>query len=140
MLFRSKGQFGMDAKIPGMVYASIERAPVFGSTVKSSDDAEARKVAGVSGSATIPAFTPPYGFQALGGVAFIADNTWAAMQGRKKLKVEWTPSEHATHDSVAFRKQLEETVKAPGRVERNEGDVDKAFASDRKSTRLNSSH
>ncbi|MEQ1947760.1 MAG: molybdopterin cofactor-binding domain-containing protein [Bryobacteraceae bacterium] len=123
------GSFGQDARVPGMVYASIERAPVFGSTVKSFDDSQAKKVPGVSQTATIPAYAPPYGFQALGGVAVIADNTWAALRGRGKLSVEWNQSEHAAHDSVAYRKLLEETVLKPGRVERNEGDVDKAFAS-----------
>jgi isoquinoline 1-oxidoreductase subunit beta len=128
-LVTGAGAFGQDARMPGMVYASIERAPVFGGTLKSCDDSEARKVSGVSQTVTIPPYKPPYGFQALGGVAVIANNTWAAMQGRKKLKVEWNKSEHDTHDSVAYRKLLEETVRKPGKVERNEGDVDKEFAS-----------
>ena len=115
-----------------MVYASVERAPVFGSTVKSVDDAEARKVAGVSQTLTIAPYKPPYGFQALGGVAVIADNTWAAMQGRKKLKIEWNESPHASHDSAAYRKELEATVRQPGKVERNQGDVDAELTSGKK--------
>jgi len=128
-LVTGRGMFGQDMKVPGMVYASIERAPVFGGTVKSFDDAEARKVSGVSQTLTVAPYTPPYGFQALGGVAVIASNTWAAMQGRKKLKVEWNKSPHDDHDSAAYRKELEATVRQPGRVERNQGDVDKEFAS-----------
>src|SRR5271154_6026167 len=81
--------FGMDARMPGMVYASIERPPVFGGKLKTYDDAEARKVRGVAKTLTIPPFKPPYAFQPLGGVAVIADNTWAAMQGRRKLKIDW---------------------------------------------------
>ncbi len=131
-LVTGRGMFGQDMKVPGMVYASIERAPVFGSTVKSVDDAEARKVSGVSRTLTVAPYTPPYGFQALGGVAVIANNTWAAMQGRKKLKVEWNKSKHDGHDSVAYRKELEATVRQPGKVERNEGDVDKEFANAKK--------
>jgi isoquinoline 1-oxidoreductase beta subunit len=131
-LVTGRGMFGQDVKIPGMVYASVERAPVFGSTVKSVDDSDARKVSGVSQILTIAPYTPPYGFQALGGVAVIADNTWAAMQGRKRLKIEWTPSTHAGHDSAAYRKELEATVRQPGKVERNQGDVDKEFASGKK--------
>jgi len=57
--------------------------------VKSVDDKAALGVAGVKQTAAIEAFKPPVGFQALGGVAVLADNTWAAMQGRKKLKIEW---------------------------------------------------
>jgi isoquinoline 1-oxidoreductase beta subunit len=119
-------------KVPGMLYASIERAPVFGSTVKSVDDAEARKVTGVSQTLTIAPYQAPYGFQALGGVAVIADNTWAAMQGRKKLQIEWSQSPNASHDSAAYRKELEATVRQPGKVERNQGDVDQEFASGKK--------
>ena len=131
-LVTGRGKFGQDMKVSGMVYASVERAPVFGSTVKSVDDAEARKVAGVSQTLTIAPYKPPYGFQALGGVAVIADNTWAAMQGRKKLKIEWNESPHASHDSAAYRKELEATVRQPGKVERNQGDVDAEFASGKK--------
>ena len=119
--------FGMDAKMPGMVYASIERPPVFGGTLKTYDDAEARKVRGVSKTLTIPPFKAPYGFQALGGVAVIADNTWAAMQGRKRLKVDWDLGPNATLDSNAYKKTLQETARQNCKVARNDGDVDAAF-------------
>ena len=46
---------------------------------------------------------PPYGFQALGGVAVIANNTWAALQGRKKLKVEWDLGGTPSYDSEALQ-------------------------------------
>jgi isoquinoline 1-oxidoreductase beta subunit len=131
-LVTGRGTFGQDVKVPGMVYASIERAPVFGSTVKTVDDAEARKISGVTQTLTVAPFTPPYGFQALGGVAVIANNTWAAMQGRKRLNIAWNQSPHASHDSTAYRKELEATVRQPGKVERNEGDVDKEFDSGKK--------
>ncbi len=123
-----RSEFGMDARRPGMVYASIERSPVFGGKLTSVDDAEARKVAGVSQTVTIDGFKPPYMFQALGGVAVIADNTWAAFQGRKKLKLEWDLGTHANYDSTSFKKELQETARKPGRVERQIGDVDAAFA------------
>jgi len=127
-LVTGRAKYGQDARMPGMVYASIERAPVFGSTLKSLDDSDALKIAGVSQTSKIEPFKPPYAFQALGGVAVIANNTWAAMQGRKKLKIEWTDSPHSAYDSEAYKKELQETVGKPGRVERNVGDVDKAFA------------
>ena len=75
--------------MPGMVYASIERSPVFGGTLVKYDDAETRKVAGVQQTLVIDPSEAAYSFQPLGGVAVIADNTWAAMQGRKKLKIDW---------------------------------------------------
>jgi len=67
----------------GMLYASVARPPVLGSSVKSVDDKAALSVAGVKQTAKIDAFKPPIGFQALGGVAVLADNTWSAMQDGK---------------------------------------------------------
>ncbi len=121
-------QFGMDVRRPGMVYASIEHPPVFGGKLKSVDDAETRKVRGVQKTLQIPPFAPPYGFQPLGGVAVIADNTWAAIQGRKKLKVTWDSSPHASYNSESYKKTLFETVRKPQKVARNAGDVDAEFA------------
>ncbi|MFN7937854.1 MAG: molybdopterin cofactor-binding domain-containing protein [Bryobacteraceae bacterium] len=124
-----KGTFGMDAKVPGMVYASIERSPVFGGKVKKFDDAEARKTKGVLQVETIDHFKPPHVFQQLGGVAVIANNTWAAMQGRKKLKVDWEQSPHAAYESQAYKRSLQETARKPQKAVRIVGDVDKALAS-----------
>ena len=81
-----KAIFGMDATMPGMVYASVEHPPVLGQKIKSYDDKAALKVPGVQKTLTIDPFKPPHQFQPLGGVAVIADNTWAAFQGRKKLE------------------------------------------------------
>lgn len=123
-----RGIFGVDAKMPGMVYASIERSPVLGGKVKSFDDQEARKVPGVQQTVVIPGFKPPHTFQPLGGVAVIANNTWSAMKGREALKVEWESGEHASYDSAAYKKELFETVRKPQQVVRNIGDVDAEFA------------
>ena len=71
---------------------------------------------------------PPYAFQALGGVAVIADSTWAAMQGHRKLKVEWEPGDNAGYESEAYGKTLMETVRQPQKVVRNIGNVDTEFA------------
>jgi isoquinoline 1-oxidoreductase beta subunit len=123
-----RGTFGIDAKMPGMVYASIARSPVFGGKLKSYDDQETRKVRGVQKTVELPAFKPPHGFQALGGVAVIADNTWAAVKGREKLKLDWEASENASYDSAAYKQSLLETVRKPQKVVRNVGDVDAEFA------------
>ncbi len=123
-----KAVYGIDAQMPGMVYASIARSPVLGGTLESYDDTEARKVRGVQQIVVLPPAKPPYAFQALGGVAVVADGTWAAMQGREKLKVEWEPGENATYDSEAYKTSLYETVRSPQKVVRNVGDVDAEFA------------
>jgi len=126
-LCNGKGVFGMDAQVPGMVFASIERSPVYGGKVKSVDDSEARKVSGVIQTATIDPFKPPHMFQPLGGVAVIANNTWSAMQGRKKLKVEWTQSPHDNYRSDLYRQELLEAARKPQKAVRVIGDVDAGF-------------
>ena len=124
-----RGMYGFDAHLPGMVYASIERPPVLGGTLKSFDDTAAKKVLGVQQTVVLDGAKPPYGFQALGGVAVIADNTWAASQGRKKLKIEWESGPHAIFDSASYKKSLIETANKPQQVVRTTGDVDSAFSS-----------
>lgn len=124
-----KGTFGMDAKMPGMLVASIEHSPVFGGTLVSFDATEAKKVPGVRDVIAIERFKEPHNFQALGGVAVLADHTWAAMQGRKKLKVEWDLGPNATYDSDRYREQLIATARQPGKVVANRGDVEAGFSS-----------
>jgi isoquinoline 1-oxidoreductase subunit beta len=123
-----KAIFGMDATMPGMVFASIEHPPVLGQKIKSYDDKAALKVPGVKQTLTLETVKPPHLFQPLGGVAVIADNTWAAFKGRKSLKIEWDSSPHSTYNSAEYRKKLEATSRQPGKVARNVGDVDAAFA------------
>src|SRR3989449_1714369 len=123
-----KAGYGQDTRMEGTLYASVAHPPVFGSSVKSVDDKAALSIAGVKQTATIDAFKPPVGFQALGGVAVLADNTWAAMQGRKKLKIEWEKSPHSIWNSDTYKKELQETARKPGKVARENGDVDAAFA------------
>jgi len=123
-----RATFGFDARMPGMVYASIERSPVLGGKLKSFDDQGTRKVPGVQQTVVIPGFKPPHVFQALGGVAVIADNTWSAMKGREALKVEWDAGDHASYESAAYKKELLETVRKPQKAARNIGDVDAEFA------------
>ena len=122
-----KAAYGQDTHMEGMLYASVAHPPVFGSSVKSVDDKAALSVAGVKQTATIDAFKTPIGFQALGGVAVIADNTWAALQGKKKLKIDWEKSPHSVWSSDAYKKELQETARKPGKVVRENGDVDAAF-------------
>jgi isoquinoline 1-oxidoreductase beta subunit len=123
-----KAPFGLDVYREGMVYASVEHPPVVGGTIRSVDNKDALSVKGVQQTLTIDAPKPPLLFQSLGGVAVIANSTWAAFQGRKKLKIEWEDGPHAGFESEAFRKQLIETVSHPAKVVRNLGNVDAEFA------------
>ena len=123
-----KAIYGMDAKVDGMVYASIEHPPVLGATIKSVDDKAALAVPGVRQVVTLNPWKAPIEFQPLGGVAVIADSTWAAFQGRKQLKIEWDLGPHASYDSVAYKKELLAAVQKPGKVARSRGNVDAEFA------------
>ena len=122
-----KAIYGQDLHRDGMLYASVAHPPVYGSTVKSVDDAAALKVAGVKQTAVIDTFKPPVTMQALGGVAVLADSTYAAFQGKKKLKVDWETSEHSVWTSDAYRKELEATSRKPCKVVRENGNVDAEF-------------
>jgi isoquinoline 1-oxidoreductase beta subunit len=123
-----KAPFGLDIYREGMVYASIEHPPVYGGTIKGVDDKEALTVKGVSQTITIDPFKPPHQFQPLGGVAVIANNTWAALQGRKKLKIDWNDGAHASFNSDAFKQEMIARVSQPAKVARNLGNVDGEFA------------
>ena len=123
-----KAQFGLDVFREGMVHASIEHPPVLGGTVRSVDNTAAKQVRGVQQTVTLDTFKPPHGFQALGGVAVIGDNTWAVLKGRRALKVEWTDGSNATFSSDPYKKSLLATVAKTGKVFRNHGNVDAEFA------------
>jgi isoquinoline 1-oxidoreductase beta subunit len=127
-LCTGKAMYGMDARLDGMVYASIERPPVYGGKVKSYDDQNALKVAGVQKTLLIDPFKPPAAFQPLGGVAVLADNTWAAFQGRKKLNITWDNGSNETYDSVAYKKELQDTARKPAKAIRTVGDANSALA------------
>lgn len=81
--------FGLDKRIPGMLHAVVERNPRFMGKVKSYDPSESMKVPGVKHVVKVE--RDVFGWK-LEGVAVVADSTWAAMQGRKVLKIEWDDS------------------------------------------------
>jgi isoquinoline 1-oxidoreductase beta subunit len=123
-----KAQYGIDTRLPGMVYAVVARPPVYGGKVVSYDAAETLKVPGVLKVVEIEASAPPAQFNPLGGVAVVARNTWAAIQGRKALKVVWDDGPNGSYDSKTFRASLEESARKPGKVVRDNGTVDSAMA------------
>lgn len=123
-----KAVYGIDVQVDGMLHAVIARPPVYGGKVKSFDDSEALKVPGVIKVVTLKGSPPPAVFNPLGGVAVIAENTWAAMQGREKLKIEWDHGENASYNTEEYRQQMiEDASTAGGKVLRSTGDVTKAM-------------
>ncbi len=126
-MITGKAKYAQDMSMPGMRTAVIQRPPVYGSKVAKFDATEAMKVAGVVKVVEVPGAPIPAGMMPLGGVAVIATSTWAAMEGRKKLTIEWTASPNDSYDSVEYRKELEASVRAPGNVVRDLGDASKAI-------------
>lgn len=98
--------YGGDVRVPGLRFAVIERAPSFGSTVRSFDAAAAKAVPGVREVVEVK----PVGgnVRVHAGVAVVADTTWAALEGRRALTVDWEPGPHAGESSAAY----EETMRA----------------------------
>jgi isoquinoline 1-oxidoreductase beta subunit len=84
--------FGTDVRLPGMLYATLARCPVFGGAVANFDPSGAEAVEGVRHVVQID-----------GGVAVVADNTWAAIQGRAALDITWNEGSIASLNTVTIR-------------------------------------
>src|SRR5579859_3577033 len=117
--------YGIDMELPGMVYASVERCPVFGSKLVSYDDSATLKVKGVI--KTIKA-ERVLGKNRYEGVAVIAENYWAALKGRKALKVQWDHQGNDTFTTTAYEQHLRDLAATDGLVAHDSGDFDKAMA------------
>jgi len=124
---RGQATFGMDVVLPGMVFAVVARPPVVGGKLKQADTEAALKVPGVIKVVEIPGFQGAPVFQPLGGLAVVARNTWAAMQGRAALNPQWDDGPNGSYDSAAFRREQEQAIKSPGTVYRNTGDAPKVM-------------
>ncbi len=119
-------KFGLDVRVPGMVYAVVARCPVFGGKVRSVDASRAKAMPGVHDVFEIPAV--PEGVHSWGGIAVVADSTWTAMQARKALQIEWDLGPHATESSESLRRQFRKIVDSPMKVVLNQGDADAAIS------------
>lgn len=124
-----KAIFGADVKLPNMLVAVIARPPVVGGRVKSFDDKKAKNISGVRKIVRMPEPQIPYAFQPWGGIAVLADNTWAAIKGRDELTINWDHGPNATYDSQKFRETLNESLKKGGTTLRKKGDVEGALKS-----------
>ena len=120
-----QAKFGIDAKVAGMVFASIERSPVFGSKLVSFDSAPALKIKGVRQVVKVERVMGKNRYE---GVAVVADTYWAALQGRKALKVTWDHQGHDTFTTAGFENHLRELAKTDGVAGHTTGDFDKTFA------------
>jgi isoquinoline 1-oxidoreductase beta subunit len=129
-IITGRAQYGIDTQMPDMRYAVIERSPVLNGTVDSIDDTATRAVAGVLDVFPIegPAPNAPYIVLAH-GVAVVATSTWAAIQGRKALKVKWTESTSANDSSEKFWLENREMMSKQGQLVFDQGDFPTALES-----------
>jgi isoquinoline 1-oxidoreductase subunit beta len=119
--------FGIDSRVPGMLFAVVARCPVFGGKLVSLDATKAKAVPGVR---DVIAFeTSGRGASTTGGIAVLAVNSWAAMQGRKALEVKWDLGPAAKESSAGLHEQFLANAAKPGKIVRNDGDADSALAS-----------
>ncbi|WP_374657713.1 molybdopterin cofactor-binding domain-containing protein [Phenylobacterium sp.] len=122
-----KPLFGIDVTLPGMLFATFEKAPVFGAKVASADVAAAKGVRGVKDAFVVEGGESLDGL--LPGVAVVATSWWAARKGRDKLAVKWADHPTGKQSSAGFdARAVELSTKAPGKTERNDGDVAAALA------------
>jgi isoquinoline 1-oxidoreductase subunit beta len=124
-----RATYGIDSKVPGMLFAVIAHTPVMGGKVVSYDDSEAMKIPGVLKVVKIDGTPAPAKFDTMGGVAVVAKNTWAAMKGRDALKIQWDDGPHGSYDSVAYKAEMKETASKPCQVVREDGDAEAALKS-----------
>ena len=110
-------EFGIDVRLPGMLYAVVARCPVFGGKVKSFDASKAKAVPGVKDVVAIS-----------NGVAVVADNTWNAIMGKRALLIQWDEGKVASVDTPGITRAFVEKMSQPGAEARKVGDAAGALA------------
>lgn len=121
-----KPLYGIDVTVPGMLYATFVKCPVFGGTVASANLDDVRTLAGVRHAFVVDGGTALNGL--LGGVAIVADSWWLAKRARDALVVSWKEGATATQSSAAFAAEAQRLAQQPPqRSLRKDGDVDAAL-------------
>ncbi|QSP93994.1 xanthine dehydrogenase family protein molybdopterin-binding subunit [Marinobacter salinisoli] len=123
--------YGADVAFDNPLYAVIARPPVYGAVLGRFDESDALKVPGVIKVLRIDGSGLPSEFNPLGGLAVVANNTWAAIQGRKALKIYWDngpAGNNSAYTSTVFRERLEKQARSAGKVVREEGNFEQAIA------------
>ncbi len=114
--------FGIDTKVPGMLYAVYEKCPAFGGQVASANLDAVKALPGVKDAFVIAGTDEPNGL--MPGVAIVADSTWAAFTARRALKVTWKEGANASESWEDFASRAEVAAARPGTIQlRKDGDV-----------------
>jgi isoquinoline 1-oxidoreductase subunit beta len=118
--------FGLDVRVPEMLFAVVARCPTFGGKHAHFDGTKAKAVPGVKQVFEIPALGRDM-FTA-GGVAVVADSTWAAMRGREALQIQWDSGAAAAESTNTLHAALHAGAAKAGKRVRNDGDVDEVLS------------
>lgn len=124
-------EFGIDAELPGMKHAVVQRAPRLNAKLVSYDAEAALAIPGVRQVVTIegPGEMGDFNFQPIAdGVAVVADTIWAAMKGRDALSIEWTDGPMKGVSSADLAARADAMMQSEGQVLRDDGDAEAAFA------------
>ena len=113
---KGEAVFGIDFRMPGMKYAVLSRCPTIGGKVLNFDDKESKKISGVSYAGKI-------GDSA---VAVVADSVWGAMEGRRRLNLNWDDGPNKDLNTAAIMESLKQTAAKKGVSLYSAGDVSKA--------------
>src|SRR5579862_6222727 len=116
--------FGIDCEVPGMLYASIARSPVFLGKVISFDDSHAKAIKGVKH--VFKTQRSVWG-HVREGVAVIADNYWAALQGRNALKIKWDNGDLESFSTEKIFANYQKASDQEGETFMQKGDFQHAF-------------
>jgi isoquinoline 1-oxidoreductase subunit beta len=123
-----KAKFGLDTNLPNMKFALIKRNPEPGPGVVNYNDTATKAIEGVIKVFKLVNAPFPMGFQKpIGGVVVVAENTWAAIKGRKVLDVEFEKGTNADYDTEAYQAKMLADVNKPGNAKRAAGDVNSAL-------------
>jgi isoquinoline 1-oxidoreductase beta subunit len=109
-------EFGIDVKLPGMLYAALAQCPVIGGKVTAVDDAKAKAMPGVQHVVRIT-----------DGVAVVADSWWQAKQARDALNITWDEGPNKTLNTAAVFKGLADAMAKPASNVKQQGNVAEAM-------------
>jgi isoquinoline 1-oxidoreductase beta subunit len=122
--------FGLDVRVPEMVFAVVARCPTFGGKPLHFEASKAKTVPGVRDVFEIPALGKD--MYTAGGIVVVADSTWAAMKGREALQIDWDRGPAVSESSASLRQSLRTAASKPGKRIRNDGNVDEVLPSSAK--------
>ena len=105
-------KFGLDIRLPNMLYATVLKCETFGGSVKSFNSKKAKKINGVKDV-----------FEVEGGIAVVATNTWSAIKGQRALEVEWNHGDFHSWDSKKIKNMMEKKSKGTAAIAKEDGNI-----------------